>query len=103
HRLPQSIRGGDKHDLIEARFGVQRKHHTARTQVAAHHALNAGRQSHLGMREALVHAVGNGAVVVERSEDVLDGVEQVVDAVNVQVGFLLPGEGGIGQVFGGGG
>ena len=51
------------------------------------------------MGEILVHAVGNGAVVVERSKHLADGVQNVLDAVDVEEGFLLSGERGIGQVF----
>ncbi len=54
------------------------------------------------MGKALVHAVGDGAVVVQRGEHVLDLVEHVVDAADVQVGLLLAGERGVGEVFGGG-
>jgi hypothetical protein len=53
--------------------------------------------------EAAVHAVGDGAVVVEGGEAALDGVDQVVGALDVQVGLLLAGEGGVRQVLGGGG
>ena len=55
----------------------------------------------IGMREALVHAVGDRPVVVERGKDVLDAIEDGVDADDVQEGLLLPGKGGVGQIFGG--
>ena len=53
------------------------------------------------MLEALVHAIGDGAVVVERGEDTPHRVEHVVDAADVEVGLLLACEGGVGQVLGG--
>jgi hypothetical protein len=53
--------------------------------------------------EALVHAVGNGAVVEQRSEHFFGGADHVFDATDVQEGFLLTGERGVRQVFGGGG
>ena len=56
----------------------------------------------VGMGEALVHAIGDRAVVVQRCEHVLDRVEQVVDAVDVEEGLLLAGERRIGQIFRGG-
>jgi len=51
------------------------------------------------MRVALVRAVGNGAIVVEGSEYLLHGDVEVVKAAHVEIGFLLPGEGGVRQVF----
>ncbi len=54
------------------------------------------------MLEAVVHAVGDGAVVVQRGEHLLDLVHDVVGAGHVEEGLLLAGEGGIGQVLGGG-
>ena len=62
-----------------------------------------GRERHAGVREALVRAVGDGAVVVERGEDLPDRLEDVVDAADVEEGLLLPGEGRIRQVLGRGG
>jgi hypothetical protein len=47
-----------------------------------------------------VDAVGDGAVVVERGEDELDGVQHVVDAADVEEGLLLAGEGRVRQVLG---
>ena len=54
----------------------------------------------VAVREALVHAVGDGAVVVERGEHVADRVEHVVGAADVEEGLLLAGEGRFRQVFG---
>ena len=75
----------------------------ARAEVAAHHLLDRRRERDRGVLEALVHAVGDGAVVVERGEDVPDRLQHVVDAADVEEGFLLAGEGGVGQVLGRGG
>ncbi len=55
------------------------------------------------MLEALVHAVGNGAIVVERGEDFLHLVQHIFDADHVEEGFLLAGERCVRQIFGGGG
>ena len=54
------------------------------------------------MRKALVDAIGNRAVVIKRSKDVLGSVEHVVDAFDVQECFLLSSEGRVGQIFCGG-
>ena len=75
----------------------------AAPDVAAHHALHAGGQRDVGVREALVHAIGDGAVVVERGEDLLIASKNVVHAIDIEKCFLLAGERGVGQVLGGGG
>ncbi len=54
------------------------------------------------MLEAVVDAVGDRAVVVQRGEHFLDLVHDIVGAGHVEEGLLLAGEGGIGQIFGGG-
>ncbi len=100
HRLAQAVAGGDEDDVLEARFGVDREHHARRAAVRAHHALDAGGERHHVVGEALVHAVGDSAVVVQRGEHVLDLVEHVIDAGDVEVALLLAGERGVRQVFG---
>ncbi len=52
------------------------------------------------MSESFVNAVGNGAVVVERGEHVLERGHDVGEAANIEEGFLLSGERSVGQVFG---
>ena len=52
------------------------------------------------MGEALVNAVGDGAVVVERREHFLHAREHGVDADDVENRFLLTGERGVREVFG---
>jgi hypothetical protein len=54
------------------------------------------------VREPLVNAVGDRAVVVKRGEHVPDRLEHVVHAADVEEGFLLAGEGRFRQVFCGG-
>ena len=99
----EAVAGGDEDGIAETGFGVEREHHAGGALVGAHHALDAGGQGDVGMDEALVHAVGDGAVVVQRGEDFLDRVQDVFEADDVEEGFLLAGEGRIGQVLGGGG
>jgi len=100
HGFAQPVAAGDEHHVFEARFGVDGEHHAGRAQVGAHHALHPGRERHLGVRKTLVHAVADGAVVVEAGKHLFDLVQHRVDAVHVQKGFLLPGKRGVGQVFG---
>ncbi|CPM24179.1 Uncharacterised protein [Bordetella pertussis] len=101
HRLAQAVRRGDEHHVLEARLGVDGEHHAGAALVGTDHALDAGRQRDLGVGVALVHAIRNGAVVVQRGENVADLVEHVVDAHHVEEGLLLAGERSVGQVFGG--
>ncbi len=54
------------------------------------------------MLEALVDAVGDGPVVEQGGEDLLDPVLDVVQTLDVEEGLLLTGEGGVGQILGGG-
>jgi len=61
--------------------------------------LDTGRQCDLRVVEPLVHAVGDRTVVEQRREHLVHGVHDVRAATYVEQGFLLPGEGGLGQVF----
>ena len=99
HGLAQAIAGGDEDHVLEARFRVDGEHHAGGAQVGTHHALHAGRQGHFSMRKALVHAIRDGAVVVQRGEHLFHGFEHVVDAHHVQEGFLLASKRGVRQVF----
>ena len=103
HGFAQAVGGGYEHHLVEARFGVHSEHHAGSAAVGAHHALHAGGESHHVVLEAFVHAVGDGAVVIERGKHVVHRFFYVFEALDIQEGFLLSGKGGIGQVFGGGG
>ncbi|KAG1274173.1 hypothetical protein G6F65_010619 [Rhizopus arrhizus] len=95
-------RRGDEHHVAEAGLGVQGEQHAGGTDAGTHHQLHAGRQEHVFMLEAVVHAIGDGAVVVQRGEHFLDLVHDIVGAGDVEEGFLLAGEGRIRQILGGG-
>ncbi|MCU0257243.1 MAG: hypothetical protein MUF60_10940, partial [Vicinamibacterales bacterium] len=103
HGLAEAVGAGDEHHVGEARLGVDGEHDTRGAQVAAHHALHARGQRDVRVLEALVHAIRDRPVVVQRREHVADALEHRLDADHVQVGFLLARERGVGQVLGGGG
>ena len=103
HQLAESPRGGDEHHVLEARLGIDGERHPARAQVAPDHALDAGRERDVRVREALVRAVGDRAVVEQRGEHLADRVHHGVRALHVEQRLLLPGEGRLGQVLRGGG
>src|SRR5690606_37275861 len=99
-RFAQAVRRGNENHVFEARLGVDGEHDAGTALVGAHHALHTRRQGHFGMRVAFVHAIRNGAVVVQRCEHVADFLEHFVDAHHVEIRFLLPRERRIGKVFG---
>ena len=103
HGLTETVAGRHEHNLIKAAFGVEREHHAGSTLVGTAHTLHACGQGHFNVREALVNAIADGAVVVERSEHFAHMTQNGFNANHVQNGFLLTGEGCVGQVFGGGG
>ena len=64
--------------------------------------LDADRQCHLLVVEALVHPVGYGPVVEQRRVHLVHRGEQCWAAAHVQESLLLAGERGLGQILGGG-
>ena len=103
HHFAQAIAGGDKDGIAETRFRVQGEHDAGGGEVAAHHALDAGGEGDVAMLEALVDAVGDGPIVEQGGEHLLDAVFDIVQTLDVEEGLLLAREGGIRQVLGGGG
>ena len=103
HHFAQAIARGDEHHIAKTGFGVEREHDACRTGIRAHHALYARAQRDFGVGEALVYPIRNGAIVIERGEHLPDRVEYVVDAFDIEKRLLLAGEGGVGQILGGGG
>lgn len=53
------------------------------------------------MLEAMMHAVGDRAIVVEAGEHFLDLVHHIVGTGHIEEGFLLACKRGVRQVFGG--
>ena len=48
------------------------------------------------MRESLVHTVGDGSIVKQGCKHQLDCLQNLVDSLDIEEGFLLSREGGIG-------
>ena len=103
HRLAQAVAGSDEHHILKARLGVDGEHDPGRAQVRAHHALNTGAQGHVLVGKALVNPVADGTVVVQRGKNFTDFVQDFFNACHVQKSLLLPGKGGVWQIFGGSG
>ena len=102
HVLAETVGAGDEDHVPEPGLRVQREHHPRTRQVGADHLLHADREGDAHVVEALVLPVGDRPVGEERSEDVPRTLEQRVEASHVQVRFLLPREGRVGQVLRGG-
>ena len=103
HQLPEPPSRGDEHHVLEPRLGVDGEGHAARAEIAPHHALDAGRERDIAVVVPLVRAIGDGAVVVERGEHLAHRIDEGIRAAHVEERLLLPGEGCVGQVLGGGG
>ena len=103
HHLAQTPRRGDKHHLVKAGFGIDGEHDAGGGQIGADHPLHPGGERHAAVIVTLMHAVGDCAIVKQRSKHVLHGNEHGVKALHVEECLLLPGEGGVRHIFRGGG
>src|SRR5690606_9358316 len=92
--LAEAVGCSDKAHVTETGLGIQREHHAGGAGFRAHHALDTRRQRHLGVVEALVHAVADGAVIEQGGKYLLHGMDHVVHAADIQEGFLLAGKRG---------
>ena len=59
----------------------------------------AGRQRNLAVVEALVDAIGDRAIVEQRCEDLMQRLDHVVEAADIEEGLLLPGKRSVRQVL----
>ena len=95
----QAVRRCNKNDLVVTGLGIDGEHHTGGAAVRAHHALYAGRKGNDVVLEAFVDTVRNGTVVVQGSEYMVHCFFNVIQAVDIQEGFLLAGKRSVRQVF----
>ncbi len=91
---------------VEHRAGAPPAHRVRGEQhpgdLRGDHPLDHHREPHLGVVDPEVGAVGDGAVRPQRGPAAAHGVEERLAPHDVQVGVLLAGEAGRGQVLGGG-
>ena len=92
HSLAQTVARGDEHHIFKTRLGVDGEHDPCSAQIGAHHALHACRQGHISVCEPFVHAVADGAVVVQRRKHLFHFVQHIIDADHVQKSLLLTGK-----------
>ena len=98
--LAQSEGGLDHDPLGVVGDRVDREHHAGRLRL--HHPLHGHGEVDLRVAPAGVLAVEDRAGLEERGPAALHGVDDFRRALDVEVGGLLPGERGFGEVFGGG-
>ena len=97
HGLAQPAAGVD-HDLVPGTGDrVGREQHAR--ERGRHHLLHDDRDAHPGRVEVAPCPVGDGPLRPQRSPAAAHRVEQRVRADDVEVGVLLPGERGAGQVL----
>ena len=101
-RFTQAVGGGQEHRIAEAGFGVDAEHHAGGGQIGAHHALHPDREGHLQVVETMQNPIGDGPIGEQGGVATPAGRQQLRFAADVQKGFLLAGEAGLRQVFGGG-
>ena len=88
----EAERRRDEHDIAETRFGVERKQHAGCADVRAHHQLDACTQEHVFVLEAVMDAVCNRAIVIQRCENFLHLAHNIIGTGDVEERFLLTGE-----------
>jgi len=42
------------------------------------------------MGKSLVNPIADGPIVIKRCKDVLDSIEDLIDATDIEIGLLLP-------------
>ena len=99
HGFAQAVGGGEQHRIAKTGLGVDAEHHPRGGQVGPHHPLHANREGHLEVVEAIDLAVGDGPVGEQGGEAAPAGRQQRGFPLHVEVGLLLAGKGGIGQIL----
>jgi len=97
--LAQPVGRGEKDGIGKSRFGVHGEHHPGRGKVGSHHPLYAHGERYGIVLEVVMDPISNSAVVVQGREDLLDRVENGIDATDVEERLLLSSERSVRQVF----
>src|SRR5258708_768794 len=100
--LTQSVGAVDDDEVAEASLGVEGKGDSAGCQVGADHFLYANGEADVEDIEVESLPVADGPVGEQGSKAVADGVDERSGSTDVEVGLLLAGKAGVGQVLGGG-
>ena len=98
-RLSETVASLDD-DLLGPAVGVHGEHDPGELRVD--HPLDDHGELDVAVGVALLLAVGDGPGGEERGPAFPDLVEEVLLVLDVEVGLLLPGEAGVGEVLGGG-
>mmetsp|Transcript_84873 Transcript_84873/g.181846 ORF Transcript_84873/g.181846 Transcript_84873/m.181846 type:complete len:271 (+) Transcript_84873:560-1372(+) len=99
--LAESVGTRDEDDVAKAALRVQGEHNAGGPGLAAHHLLASGAELHLFMLEASIVAVGDGPIREQGCEDEVHLRFHILVAHDIEVGLLLAGEGGVGEILGG--
>ena len=102
-QLAEAIGTVDDDEVTETRLGVEGESDAAGGKIGAHHLLHADGETHVKNVEVESLPVADRPVGEEGGEAVADGIDERGRSAYVEIGFLLAGEAGVGQVFGGGG
>lgn len=103
HHLAKTMGAGDKDHVVETGLGIQSKHDAGGGEIGTHHPLNPGREGNTLVVVALMHPIGDSAIVEQGSKHMLDRRHDGIDATYVEEGLLLTGKGGVRHILGGGG
>ena len=64
HVFTQTVTGGDEYGFAETGLGIEGEQHAGSADIGSHHQLDAGREKDIFVFEAVMHPVGDGAVVI---------------------------------------
>ncbi len=100
--LAQTPGGIDQDGFLETGFRIDAEHHAAGGEVGADHALDPDAEGDVEVVEALVDAIGDGAVGEEGGVAAATAIEDGGDATDIEIGLVLAGDTGVGKILGGG-
>ena len=101
---PQTVGPRHQGGMLKAGFGVDGEHDAGAGQVRAHHLLHTHGQGDGELVKpvdalGILVAVGDRPVGEQGSEALVAGFQHGLRPVDVEVGFLLTGKAGVGQIL----